>query len=366
MDIKMPKNAFFGVLAACVAAICLGIFGLVQQYSWIEGATSITMYIPWGLYITLFLTLEAIGAGALLFAALAKNASRVARIRLSVAGVVCAACSGLSIMPDLGNPLTSWRLFFAPNVASPLMLDVWLMCLTLVFGVLLFVGLRFSKPGLEKAGMIGSIMFACLFVIGTAVMFCSLPGKIGWESTSEMGVALAQMVAAGAAMAMILKAKAEGCDCMPKVAIAALLVVAVFTLAEAMLLVYRADFALEAFKQVIFGVYAPIFWVGIIVGVVAPVVCFATSQNLIGAICVLVGLLFSKLAFVVRGSVYPTYTEMASNVNIPLLAPMQNGAQTVVPYAPTMNEYFVAAAIIGIVVGLIVFVLNTRLVPNED
>lgn len=80
----------------------------------------------------------------------------------------------------------------------------------------------------------------------------------------------------------------------------------------------------------------------------------------------LVGLLFSKLAFVVRGSVYPTYTEMASNVNIPLLAPMQNGAQTVVPYAPTMNEYFVAAAIIGIVVGLIVFVLNTRLVPNED
>lgn len=79
-------------------------------------------------------------------------------------------------------------------------------------------------------------------------MFCSLPGKIGWESTSEMGVALAQMVAAGAAMAMILKAKAEGCDCMPKVAIAALLVVAVFTLAEAMLLVYRADFALEGFQ----------------------------------------------------------------------------------------------------------------------
>lgn len=364
MAVKMSKGAFLGALAACAVAICLGIFGLVQQYSWVEGATSITMYVPWGLYITLFLTLEAIGAGALLFAALMRKASVAARIRLTVVGVVCAACSGLSIMPDLGHPLTSWRLFFAPNAASPLMLDVWLMCATLLFGVLLFVGLRFAKPGLVKVGEIGAAVFATLFVVGTAIMFCSLPGKLGWESTSEIGIAIAQMVAAGAAVAMLFKAKAEG-DALPKFAIAALVAVAVMTLAEGMLLIYRGDFALKAFEAVIFGAYAPVFWVGVLVGVVAPIVCFAVKQNLIGAVCVIAGLLFSKFAFVVRGSVYPTYSEMAEGINIPLLAP-GTGAQTVVPYMPTINELFVAAALIGVATAAIVVLLNSKLVPAED
>lgn len=366
MDIKMPKNAFFGVVAVCAVAICLGIFGLVQQYSWAEGATSISMYVPWGLYITLFLTFEAIGAGALLFAALGRKAAKAVRVKLSVVGIVASAMAGLSIMPDLGHPLTSWRLFFAPNAASPLMLDVWLMCATLIFGVLLFVGLRWNKGGLEKVGAAGSAIFAALFVLGTAIMFASLPGKLGWESTSEYGIAIVQMLAAGASVAMILKFKAENSSFdTAKFTIIVLAINALFLLAEGMLLAYRDDFALMAFQAVLFGQYAPVFWAGVIIGIVAPIVLFAMKQNAIASWCVLAGLVLSKFAFVVRGSVYPTYSEMASNVSIPLLAPAY-GPQTVMPYIPTMNEFFVAAALIGLAVLLIVFVFNTKLVPAED
>ncbi len=366
MDLKMQKNAFLGLVGACVVALCLGVFGLVQQYSWTAGATSITMYVPWGLYITLFLTLEAVGAGALLFAALGRKAAASVRIRLAVVGVACAACAGLAIMPDLGNPLASWRLFFAPNAASPLMLDVWLLCATLVFGVLLFAGLRWNKQGLAKAGSIGSAVFALLLVCGTAIMFCSLPGKLGWESTSEIGVAIVQALAAGASVALLLKFKAAGSSLdLPKFAIGVLAANALLVVAEGLLLAYRGDFALKAFEAVMFGPYAPVFWIGAIVGIVAPVVLFAMKQNTVAAWCVLAGLLFSKFAFVVRGSVYPTYSDMASNVSIPLLAPAQ-GPQTVQAYVPTMNEFFVAAAVLGLAVLLIAVVINSKLVPGED
>lgn len=365
MDLKMQKNAFLGVVAACVVLLGLGVFGLVQEYSFAEGATSITMYVPWGLYITLFLTFEAIGAGALLFSALAKSAGTAKRTRLAVVGLVCAACAGLAIMPDLGNPLKSWRLFLAPNPESPLMMDVWLLSATLLFGVVLFVGLRFKKQGLEKAGSVGTALAATLLVAGTAVMFCSLPGKVGWESTSEIGVALAQMLAVGASAAMLLKAFCEGVKGgLSKIAIAALAATAVLMLGEAMLLVYRDDFALNSLLAVMFGPYAPIFWIGVIVGIVAPIVLFALKQTAAASWCVIVGLLFEKFAFVLRGSAYPTYGEMASNISIPLLQP-STGSQMVQPYVPTINEIFVAAAVIGLAVLLITVAFNTKLVPSD-
>ena len=66
MELKMKKSVVIGIIAACVVFIGLGCFGLSQEYSGIKGATSITSYIPWGLYISLFLFFEAVGAGALL------------------------------------------------------------------------------------------------------------------------------------------------------------------------------------------------------------------------------------------------------------------------------------------------------------
>ena len=164
MDIKMNKSVFLGVGAVCLVLLALGVFALVQQYSFIEGITNITSYVPWGLYISLFLFFEAVGAGALFLAAVGKPAM-FSRLKLAVVGVVCSACAGLAILPDLGRPLGMWRLFLAPNMASPLLLDVWLLSATLVFGVRLIVGLRFAKPGLAKVASIGAGVFLSLIHI---------------------------------------------------------------------------------------------------------------------------------------------------------------------------------------------------------
>lgn len=367
MDFKMKKQTFGIVAAVCVVLLCLGVYGLIQEYSFVEGAVSVNSYVPWGLFISLFLFLEAVGAGTLVFAALGKFSS-AARMKLALVGVVGTACGGLAILPDVGNPLQAWRLFFTPNPTSPLMLDVWLMVASLVFGVLLFFGLRFDKGGLEKVGKWGSAVFASLLVLGTAIMFCSLAGKVGWESTSEFGIALIQGYMAGSCVVLLLVAKLSEEQTAKIAKFAGILLVfnLIMIFAEALLVAYRDDYAFKAFEAMMFGRYAVMFWIQVIVGIVVPAAMFLANKSVkIAAIIAILGLALSKYLFVMRGSVYPTYGEISPGAYIPILAPGE-GAQMVQTYIPTMNEWFVAGAVLGLAVLAVVVIYNTKLVKAED
>ena len=368
MDFKMQKK-HFGILAiVCIVLIGCGMFGLFQQYTFAEGAVAVNNYIPWGLYIALFLFFEALGAGALFFAALLDKESTTARIKLAVVGVIGSCCAGIAIMPDLGNPLQMWRLFFAPNPASPLLLDVWLLSATIVFGVLLFVGLRWSKPGLAKVAKWGSVVFSSLLVLGTAIMFCSVAGKVGWESTSELGISLVQALVCGvSALALIVSGVTDETKARLS-RLAAILLVAnlLLTVGEAMLMNYRDDYALKAFEAIMFGRYAPLFWIQTIVGVVVPAaMLFMGKGAKIALALAAAGVLVSKYLYVMRGSVYTTYGEISPGAYLPVLAPGE-GAQMIQTYIPTMGEWFVALAVIGLAVLLVALVFNTKLVPRED
>ena len=365
MDFKMKKSIVVGIVVACVVLIGLGMFGLSQEYAGVRGATAITSYIPWGLYIALFLFFEATGAGALLFAALGKL-ERTTRLKLAVAGVVCAACAGLSILPDLGRPLGMWRLFFAPNVTSPLLLDVWLLCATLVFGLVLIIGLRADKAMLAKVGSIGSALFAVLLPLGTAVMFCSIPGKLGWESTAEIGITLVQVVLAGVALVLLMKGAAEGpTRTLSKAAVALIVANAAIMLGEALLLFYRDDFALSSLEAVMFGTYAPLFWLQGIVGMAAPALMLALRKApSLAAGLALAGILVGKFVYVVRGSIYPTYAELSEGAFIPMLQP-STGPQMIPTYIPTLNEWLVVAAAGALAVLLLTVAYNSKLVPAD-
>ena len=351
MDIKMNKSVFLGVGAVCLVLLALGVFALVQQYSFIEGITNITSYVPWGLYISLFLFFEAVGAGALFLAAVGKPAM-FSRLKLAVVGVVCSACAGLAILPDLGRPLGMWRLFLAPNM-SPLLLDVWLLSATLVFGVLLIVGLRFAKPGLAKVASIGAGVFSVLLVLGTAVMFCSIPGKLGWESPAEIAISLVQMAVAGCAIALLLGAVTGAArNVIVKLAGALLIANAAIMLGEGMLLVYRNDFVLRTFEAVMFGSYAWIFWTHVVAGIVVPAALLLLDKGVtVAAGLALAGVLLSKFVYVVRGSIYPTYGEISEGLFIPFLQP-STGPQMVNVYVPSVSEFMVA--------------FNSKLVPADD
>ena len=343
MDIKMNKSVFLGVGAVCLVLLALGVFALVQQYSFIEGITNITSYVPWGLYISLFLFFEAVGAGALLLAAVGKPAM-FSRLKLAVVGVVCSACAGLAILPDLGRPLGMWRLFLAPNMASPLLLDVWLLSATLVFGVLLIVGLRFAKPGLAKVASIGAGVFSVLLVLGTAIMFCSIPGKLGWESPAEIAISLVQMAVAGCAIALLLGAVTGAArNVIVKLAGALLIANAAIMLGEGMLLVYRNDFVLRTFEAVMFGSYAWIFWMHVVAGIVVPAALLLLDKGVtVAAGLALAGVLLSKFVYVVR-SIYPTYGEISEGLFIPVPAALHRASDGE-RVRTSVSEFMVAVA----------------------
>ena len=361
----MKKSVVIGIIAACVVFIGLGCFGLSQEYSGIKGATSITSYIPWGLYISLFLFFEAVGAGALLFAAVSKQAT-THRLKLAIVGVVCSACAGLAILPDLGRPIDMWRLFFAPNPMSPLLLDVWLLSATIVFGVLLVIGLRARKTALAKVGAVGSAIFAVLLPLGTAVMFCSIPGKIGWESSVEIGISMVQVVLAGLVIVLLLKETFQSqTSTLSKVAVALIITNIVLVMGEALLLFYRDDFTHKSLEAVMFGTYAPLFWLQIVAGLVIPAVMLTLRKAPAEAArLVLADIMLSKFVYVVRGSIFPTYGLLSEGVYIPMLQPSTE-PQMIPTYLPTMNEYFVGLAVISLAILLLVFAYNSKLVPTQ-
>lgn len=363
MDFKMKKRSFAIVMGVCLVFLAIGAFCLTQQFSFIEGAASIGTLVPWGFYITLFLIFEAIGAGALIFAAFGKLDVASCE-KLIIIGVVCSGCGGLSIMCDIGNPLQSWRMFFAPNAASPLMLDIWLMCATMLLGLLYFIGLRAEKPGLEKFGRYATGIVAALFLMGTAVMFTSMQGKLGWDSSSELAIALIQGITAGASLVILLVSSLseEKVQRIGRITAVLLLVNLFIFFGEALLTYYRYDFAQYSFEGIMFGRYAGMFWTQVVFGIVVPGIMFFTNkQPKIASVLVLAGLVITKFLFVMRGSLYPTYAQMGSGIYIPFLEPAE-GPQMITTYMPTGIEWGAGLGVVALAVALIVLCINTKLV----
>lgn len=79
----------------------------------------------------------------------------------------------------------------------------------------------------------------------------------------------------------------------------------------------------------------------------------------------LAGVLLSKFVYVVRGSIYPTYGEISEGLFIPFLQP-STGPQMVNVYVPSVSEFMVAGAVVGLAVLLVMVAFNSKLVPADD
>ena len=133
-------------------------------------------------------------------------------------------------------------------------------------------------------------------------MFCSIPGKLGWESPAEIAISLVQMAVAGCAIALLLGAVTGAArNVIVKLAGALLIANAAIMLGEGMLLVYRNDFVLRTFEAVMFGSYAWIFWTHVVAGIVVPAALLLLDKGVtVAAGLALAGVLLSKFVYVVH------------------------------------------------------------------
>lgn len=321
----------------CALLILVGAYFWFRGYTGKPGATDLNQDTTWGLYIALFLFFEAIGAGALFIAAMNKEAK--CRLRLAILGTVCVLGAGLAIMLDLGDIFTTWRLFFAPNILSPMLLDVWFVLLSIICGVFLIMSI--SKGSKSPVIPVLTAALAVLLPLGTAILFTSLPGRIGWGSSLEIAVFLAQAALAGICCLVFF---AKDYAKIAKWVAGLFLINLVLASAEILLAVYQSSIESIPLMTLMKGEYAGLFWLWIIGGLVIPLALSFKAKYPVATVCLgLFGILASKILFVVKGNMYP-FLRAGEGIQIDVLEAGLNGYQKVPTYIPGMEELLVGLA----------------------
>ncbi len=128
--------------------IWIGALGLVTLWalaSWIyeltQGliVTGMRDEVSWGLYITSFAFFVGLSAGGLIMASAAevfgvKSLRPLARLGV-LSAAACVLVAAMELIPDLGRPERVWELFRYPNWTSPMIWDVIIVTLYLVFAI---------------------------------------------------------------------------------------------------------------------------------------------------------------------------------------------------------------------------------------
>lgn len=117
-------------VALWLAVLALGLVGVYQRLAYGHAAAGYTSYVPWGLWVALYICLIGLSAGAFLLSTLVyvfglKSLERIGRLSLFTALVTLVAAL-LAIWFDLGHMGRFWKVFLRPNFGSLMAWMVWL------------------------------------------------------------------------------------------------------------------------------------------------------------------------------------------------------------------------------------------------
>lgn len=341
MEKISKRNLIVGVVGLVLFVV--GVFGWQGIVNSSPDVLELTESAQWGLLVGMFLFFEALGSGCLVVGALKRH------LGLTVVGVagIIGACT--MVLMDLFHPAAAWRLFLAPNVGSPMFLDVLFSSLCIVFGVLLAVGLARGMKGLASAMRPATIVVAVLFPLGTAWLCTTLPGQLGWSTIELVSFFLGAGVCAGAGMCFF--GMREGRYVLMGFLAGLLLV----NVAEVGFLVYGEAEGLDSLtmREVVFGKLAPLFWVSVVAFMAVPLALTLVKKVDVRVAAVLgaAGVACTKYLFAVKGNLFP-YLSL-ENVDVQLLG-LASGYPAM-SYVPGVNEWLAAIGGVGLVVALVAF-----------
>ena len=274
----------------------------------------------WKGMVTAYLVTKAIGAGALMLAALlvllghAGLQAPVGVLPPVLAGFFTFA-TGVLLVADLKQPRRFYYLLTRPNWRS------WLTRGAVILAIYAAIGAAWFVAGLLDADGVIRVLAVPGFVLGaatagyTAYLFGQCEGRDLWQTPMLLPVLLAQAGAAGASTFLIadLFIDVPEPDALRWTLLGALAAVAVFTFAE---LTARGTAHVEmAVAEMTQGRYARRFWLGgVLLGLVVPgalvVVALATGSGTseltaVAAVSAIVGLAAYEDAFVRAGQSVP-------------------------------------------------------------
>lgn len=346
---KTAKHSWINIVF--IVLLAAGIYAWSQELAGKPGATNLSNYAPWGLYISFFLFFEALAAGSLFIAAIGgiNRNLEIPRIQMILVGSVAAICTGISILPDVGSPLVAWRLILTPNLRSPMVLDVFFLGLTLISAILLGVSiLKNNEAGQTRFSYLLAV-FSVLLPLGTAWLFTTMPGKIAWSSPLELALFPLQAALAGlCALFIVNKLMKRDSAAGAASFVGGLVALNLFLIVgEIGYTLYNSGTETLPLKSLLSSSYLGLFLAQLVLGLVLPSVWFMAKKKMAGAaVLSLAGVLVSKYLFVVKGNQFP-FLHAEEGMDIPALLPGMDGYQ-MIAYAPTWEEWMVAIGVLAL------------------
>jgi Ni/Fe-hydrogenase subunit HybB-like protein len=352
--LQKPVVAVLGVVLAIIG-IALWILSLGGS-----NITSLSDYSSWGLAIVGFLFFEAIAAGCLLLASLIKE--RRPRMTLATLALATGVSAALCVMFDLGNPVNMWRLFFSPNLAAPMVLDVILITILMLVALVMLVAGGLNKNGLLKGVSYLGVFIALLLPMATAWMFTTLVGKIGWASAIEIATFVAATLVAGSSIAMLAGERSEKTRFLLLVGLVALLLCSLGEVIKS--LHSQANIESVSLIQMFDGPLAGLYAAFIIAGVIPLIaLCVAKRGGIAVTLLALLGVFLSKFLFIMQGNQL-TYVNIGKNIQIPFLQLSAADFNQAPQYVASWQEWGMVVGAFGL--ALVVAFVAMKLTVARD
>lgn len=362
------------LLLPFLVAIGFGVVGVVERLASGKAQLAFGSYIPWGLWVGLYIYLVGVSGGAFLVAFLhhglgVPSLRRAARYAVPIALVTLGA--GLSLVwLDLGQMGRFWTLFTRTNPTSLLGWMVWVYTAYAVVLLAMLAAMAGRATGALRWLSWAGFALVVTFGGGEGALFGVLGSKPFWNSgilpvrflfsafLSGMGV-----VALAAALFRRWPADAEheaASRLLRRALLGLLALNIVLEFADISVTLYTGlPAVVEAYRLVMFGPHAWVFWgVQLAAGLVVPMLILLSPLGARAAGTGLAGLLIavgyagSKQNLVLPGLAIPEFRTLPEAFVHPRLT---------VTYFPSLTEWYVALGVLG--AAALVFVLAIEFLP---
>jgi protein NrfD len=364
------------IVSTALAAIALligswGIFQVLVQGN--HGA--LTSYVPWGLWVGIYVYLVWLEVGMVLGYALLRYGLKIEGLEKLGPVVMLAALSALLgalfiIGMDLGHPFRFWKAFFQPNFGSLMTWMIWLHTIYLVILAGELYGYWQERPGLVKKLTLISVPTGVALIGVIGGLFGVIAARPYWNASILPMLFFISSLVAGIALLILLHLLFSPTMGTPRYAAAAqdlarilmvAIVIGLFAAAgNALVIAYpNVPTHAEGLRLVLFGPYWWTIWiVHLLMGVLVPLVLLLLNRRnlfLIGMAAALTVLTFVMvpLNIIIPGLAYPSpgLQGLESAMVHPRLS---------FDYFPSLVEWLVVIFAFGL--ALAVFTAGYRLV----
>ena len=331
-------------------------FGKV--FLWGESATRYGAYVPWGLWIGIYIALVAAAAGCVIWgfwlSPLNNEGSGLETSSALLAAAFCLAFGLAFVGIDLGKPLQGFRIFLHPTFSSPLAWASWL------YAIFFICVAGYFLTAMKRPMMLLAAIGAIGFTVAEALFFGQMVSRPLWNSWLTTLLFLTAAASAGAAVLLLVW---QGTGLAVDSAAVAKLRKGLAASLVAYALVEGIDvaMALSGSPEKVLAVKRMIasygFWLlyGVIGTLIPLFLLLRTERTLLAAGLSLIGAVGSKYAFVRYGFVPEP---------LPGLAQSFHDAALQTRYFPSTVEWVVAIGLLAGLVWVILWAVEKVLLPK--